>query len=831
MSTFAIVLGVGFVAGTLVFTDTLNRSFTALFASTVGDVVVEPDLTAHANEKRNAAAARKDRTLPGSLVRDLERVEGAARADGNVLDAAYVVDVNGKVMGGLGTALASNWTGAPAGHGLTGLEIVTGRAPETPDEVVLDAATVRRSGHVVGDEVTVVTSGDDGVLRPELVGVADFAEGGSFSGATWLAMTTDATQDLFLSGKNRFTSIWVTAAPGVTQSQLRDRVAAVVGDDVRVRTGDEVADESATQLLTAVSFLTTFLLVFAGISLVVGAFLIVNTFSILVAQRSRELALLRALGASRRQVTASVMLEAVVLGILGSTFGVLLGIATAAAIRALFSTFGLDLSGQPLVLGARTFVASYAVGVAVTVAAAWFPARRSARIAPVQAMRDDVAMPETSLRRRFGLGLGLVAFGVLAWVGQGVLPHPGWWVGAGALAILLGVASALPVLCRPFLALAAGLFAALAQTPGRLAGQNALRNPRRTSATAAALMIGLALAGTMSIVGESARASVDKALADSFTGDYVVQDAVGQPFAPSVKRALAKVDGVTEVAAQRWTLAQVGTLPQLLVAVDPDDLTGLFAVDRVAGEVTRLRRDEVMVSQGESARTGLGVGDTWTAEVDGKPVSLDVVGVFADTPVLKGEVVTGFDSLAGMGLPRRDNFVVVAAGSPGLLVERGIRDAVADLPTVNVSDQASYAAEQRRPIDQMVTMVFALLGLALVIAVLGIVNTLVLSVMERTKEIGLLRAVGLSRSQTRRMVTLESVAIAALGAATGLVLGVVFGVVLMGSLRDQGLDVVRVPWGQLAVFGAVALVVGVLAAVAPARRAAKLDVLAAISAT
>ncbi len=836
MSTFAVVLGVAFVAGTLVFTDTLNRSFTSLFASSVGDVVVEPaERVAMPAGGPGGRSGDGDglaaRSLPGSLVKDLAGLPGVARVDGNVLDTAvFVVDAQGKVLGTVGTALASNWTGAPAGHGIVGLQVVQGREPAGRDEVVMDASTARRAGHGVGSEVRLVTSTVAEVLEVRVVGIADFAEGGSFSGATWVAFDTATAQDLFMDGRDRFTSLWVTAEPGVSQEQLRDTVSAALPPGLQARTGDDAAEESASQLLNALSFLTTFLLIFAGISLVVGAFLIVNTFSILLAQRSRELALLRALGASRRQVTVSVQLEAFVLGLVGSVLGFLLGIAMAMAIRALFATFGLDLSGQPMVLRPRTFVVSFLVGVGVTMAAAWTPARRSARIAPVQAMRDDVALPESSMRTRFGAGLGLVALGlVLLFLGSGERGNAGWYLGAGVLAVLLGVAAAAPVLSRPFLLLAREFFGRLFGMVGRLAGQNSLRNPRRTTATASALMIGLALACTMAILGDSAKASVDQALEENFRGDYVVSNAVGQPFSTKVAARIARIDGVADVVAQRWAFAENDGAPVGVVAVDPADLTGLLDVTLLEGRVGALDRGTVLVSRTRAEDSDLSVGDPWDLTFDGRRTEVRVVGIFEDNAVLTFGVVTTPDTLTGVGIPARDSLLVVDVDEPGTPLQSAVQSVVSDLPTVTVKDQAAYAAEQREPIDRMVTMIFALLGLALLIAVLGIVNTLALSVVERTREIGLLRAIGLSRRQTRRMVTVESVVIAALGASLGVCLGIGFGVVLMRALRDEGLEVVSVPWEQLGVFVVVSLVVGVLAAVLPARRASRLDVLDAIS--
>ncbi|WP_110240795.1 ABC transporter permease [Nocardioides gilvus] len=823
MSTFAIVLGVAFVAGTLVFSDTLNRSFTALFASTVGDVVVQ--------------AERGTRTLPADLVDKLAQVDGAARADGNVLDTSvFVIDKNNKPIGGNGApALASNWTGAPAGHGLVGLEVVSGRAPEKAGEVVFDATTARRAGYAIGERVTLVTGAQE-ALDPELVGIVDFAEGGSFSGATWVAFDTRTAQQQFLKGRDRFNSAWVTAAPGVSQEELRDLVAEELPKGFEARTGDDVADESASALLKAVSFLTTFLLIFAGISLVVGAFLIVNTFSILVAQRSRELALFRALGASRRQVTSSVLLEAFVLGVLGSTVGIALGVVMAMGIRALFSNFGLDLSGQSLVFQPRTFIASYLVGVLVTMAAAWFPARRTARIAPIQAMRDDVAMPESSLRNRFigGSVTIVVGGGMLALGLGGSVPRAGWFVGLGILAILLGVAAASPVISQPFLLAARALFAATLGTVGNLAGQNSLRNPRRTTATASALMIGLALASTMAIVGDSAKASVDATLEESFRGDYVVSSVVGQPFSTAIARQMAKVDGVEEIAALRFAFASAADgaedeWQQGISAASRTSLEGLVGLEMREGSLSDLGKGRVVVGESHAADEGLAVGDTLSLVVNETPVEWKVVGIFVDNPIVVFPVVTSPKSFLAAGLKDRDSQLMVDVVETSFVRQSQLSDVIADQPLISLMDQADFAAEQREPIDQMVTMIFALLGLALLIAVLGIVNTLALSVIERTREIGLLRAIGLSRGQLRVMITIESMVIALLGALLGIGLGVGFGVALMHSLREQGLEVISVPWDQLIVFGVVALLVGVLAAVLPARKAARLDVLAAIA--
>lgn len=834
MSTFAIVLGVAFVAGTLIFSDTLNRSFTALFASTVGDVVVRPEGGTTADGTPSTI------TIPGSLLDDLREVPGAARVDGNVNSfGVYVISDDAKVVSGFGPpAIGGNWSDAPAGHGLEGLAIVKGHEPHGPDEVLLDERTAERAGYEVGDLVPIIPStaieaveGDDLAslrLTPTLVGIAGFPSGGSLNGATFAAFDTPTAQDLFLDGEDAYTDVWVTAEDGVTQEELRDDVAEVLPDGVEAVTGDDAADEAASDLLQAISFLTTFLLIFAGISLVVGAFLIVNTFSILVAQRSRELALLRALGASKRQVTWSVQLEAFVLGVLGATVGLGLGVLLAMGIRALFANFGLDLSGQPLIFAPRTFVASYAVGIVVTMTAAWLPARRTGRIAPIQALRDDVALPESALHRRLIVGTALIGVGaVVLWLGLfSDLPHGGWQTGGGILAILLGVAAAAPVIARPFLLLALAVFARLFGTVGTLAGQNSLRNPRRTAATASALMIGLALACTMAIVGDSAKASVDRSVSVNFVGDYVVSNVIGTSFTPSIGDRMEGIEGVDHVIRERFAPAERDGDDQFIAAVSAAD------VDRLELEVTdgdTLAPGSVMVQRGWADDEDVEVGDDLTLEMPAGERTYAVAGVFDDNPVVAAPVLLTIEDFAEAGFPDRDNVLIVFTDdSPG--VQDRLDEVVADLPVVTVKDQAEFAEEQRGPIDQFVLMIFALLGLALVIAVLGIVNTLALSVIERTREVGLLRAIGVSRPQLRWMITLESVVIAVLGAVLGVLLGIGFGVALMYAVRDEGLEVISVPFVQLGVFLLLAVVIGVLAAVFPARRAARLDVLQAIAA-
>jgi putative ABC transport system permease protein len=496
-----------------------------------------------------------------------------------------------------------------------------------------------------------------------------------------------------------------------------------------------------------------------------------------------------------------------------------------------FEQFGLDLSGQSLVFAPRTVVASYVVGVLVTMVAAFFPARRTARIAPVQALSDDIALPETSIRRRLLVGFLLVATGLVALVFGLLLdvPQPLVFVGGGVLGVLLGVASASPVISRPFLAVAQRLYARGLGPVGNLAGQNALRNPRRTAATASALMIGLTLACTMAIVGDSAKSTVDKAVADAFVGDFVVSNVFSGEFNPGIADKMAGVDGVDSVVRERLQFLEVDGDEDFATAIDPEAV-GPLELKLAQGSLA-LTDGSVLVQQQYADDHGLSVGDKVPVKPPKGAADWTVAGVIEDNPVIFTGLITTIATFEASGFEPSDNALIVFAadGVDPASLQEPLDDIVAKLPSVTVKNQDAFAKEQRAQIDNFVRIIYALLALALIIAVLGIVNTLALSIIERTREVGLLRAIGMSRRQLRRMIRLESIVIAMLGAVLGVVLGVFFGLVLMRSLRDEGLDVISVPVTQLAVFLVLALVIGVLAAVLPARRAARLDVLKAIA--
>ncbi|GAA8847109.1 ABC transporter permease [Helicobacter pylori] len=825
MSAMAIVLGTAFVAGSLIFTDTLGRTFDGIMDGTVGDVVVQPEQT---DDYGGSGGGR----VTAADVEEFAQLPGAERADGSV-DAigVFVVGKNGKVVGGQGApALSFNYSEAPNQLGKNPIVIDDGRAPERDGEVVVDTATAERAGYEVGDDISLVTTGDTPEIKAELVGTMTFGEGG-MAGASVVIFDTKTMQKYFMDGKDEYSSVWVTAKDGVSQQELLTQAEPLVPDGYKGWTGKGLAEENQNDVQQALGFITTFLLVFAGIALFVGSFLIINTFSIIVAQRGRELALLRAIGASKRQVVRSVLLEAFLIGVVGATLGLLLGVVLAMGIKALFATIGLDLSGSGLVFAPRTVIAAYVVGILVTMVAAWVPARRAGSVPPVAAMRDsiDTGIGHHPVRR--GLEVGVLVLGVVAFL-YGLFVADSrelWWIGGGIVGLVLGTAFLAPFVGRPVISGLGRLYRAAFGSVGRMAEQNSVRNPGRTAATASALMIGMTLVALMGVVASSTTASVDKQIEETFRADYILSNAVGQPFSSTVADRVAQVDGVREVSPVRFSSAQVDGGQLYVTAIDPRSFADVEQIEPTSGTAD-LDEDSVMLSTKHEG--GRSVGDTVEVTMGSSTKELTVVGFYDEIQAIGSpEVLMSVDTVEAMNGSAADNwaFIFLDSGADKAQVESDIEQIVDKQPLVTLKDQAGYADEQRASINQLLYLIYALLGLAIVIAVLGIVNTLGLSVMERTREVGLLRAVGLSRRQLRRMITLESVTIALLGALLGIVLGVIAGVAIQRALVDDGITELAIPWVQMLVFVGLAGIIGVLAALLPARRASRMDILRAIS--
>jgi putative ABC transport system permease protein len=829
LSAFAIVLGVAFVSGSFIFTDALGGAFNGIIKGTTADVEVAP-------KGAGSFTAQQDtRTIAASVVRRLAKLPQTAAAHGvDQVQGVYVIGANGKLVGGNGPpGLAFNYGTTRAITGDQIIRLTSGQLPSGMGEVALDESTAEKAGYSLGDRVTLVTPGKQPLMHATLTGLVHFGSSGGLVGATLTIYDQTAIQQLFFGGRDVFTGVSLTAADGVSQDQLAKAANKVLPPDVRARSGDAVAKENQDAIGKALGFINTFLLVFAAVAMVVGTFLIINTFSILVAQRSRELALLRAMGASKGQVNRSVLTEAFVVGLIGSTIGIGLGYLLALGLRALFAVIGLDLGSATFPLKPRTIAVSYAVGVVVTMIAAYLPARRAARIAPVAAMRDEVALPESSLRRRMIAGASSVLVGIALMVagfrgsgGTGLL-----LIGGGMLLILVGVALMSPVLGRPVILALGALFRRVFGTVGALATQNSLRNPRRTAATASALMIGLTLVALMSILGQSAKASTDKAINDTLTADFVVSNAVGTPFSTGIADRIRQIPGVQTVAQFRSAVGKIDGDQVFLGAADPTALAQALKVKMSAGAMSDLANSAILVDKNTASSHHYALGDQVALRLQAGVQKLTVAGVFSASAAVPANYLVTLDTLRKGGLQPADSllFITKSPGAETAAIDAQIAQVIKGLPTVTLKNQQEFADEQSQQINTFLYIIYALLGLAIIIAVLGIVNTLALSVIERTREVGLLRAVGLSRRQLRRMVRLESVAIAVLGAVLGVIMGVAFGIVLQRAIADQGIDVLSIPGLQLAFFVLVAALVGVLAAVLPARRAARLNVLDAIT--
>jgi putative ABC transport system permease protein len=699
--------------------------------------------------------------------------------------------------------------------------------------VALDAATAKKTSYAPGDPVTILFAGGPATFT--VSGIAGFGEADNLAGATMAAFDLPTAQQV-LGKVGVFDSIDVAAEPGVGAEELRDRISAALPNGLEAVTTDEVVAESSKAVADALGFFTTALLGFAGISLLVGALIIWNTFSILVAQRTRELALLRAVGASRRQVRLSVVAEALVVGLVAAALGLGLGVGVAAGLRAVLGVAGIEVPTTTLQVEPRTVVAALLVGVVVTVLAALLPARQATKVAPIAALRAVDAPAKPIGRVRIALGVTLTALGGagLAWsiAEEGQLSL----AGIAMLLTLAGVLVLAPVIGGAVTRVVGVPLARLGGTTAKLARQNALRNPRRTASTATALMIGLALVSTVTVVASSMKASVAEVVADSNRADFILkaasQAAPGLP--PKLAEQLRAVDGVDTVAEMRYGAAQVDGATTFVGAVDPATVDAAADLQVKSGSIAALDDRSVFVSTKVAQQRGWGIGDTVEITYAQTGAHLfTLAGTFANTAMTGTDYLTTLATHDAHGGTPLDIAVLVVA-QPGVDLDqlRTRMDAVvAAYPNAQLDDAASFSEAQAQTIDQLLAIVTMLLALAVIIALLGIVNTLALSVFERTRELGLLRAVGMTRRQVRAVVRWESVIVAVLGALLGAVLGLAFGVALTRGLAGEGLSVVDVPGARLALYVVAAAFAGVLAAIAPARRAAKVDVLRAVAAT
>ncbi|MYT29389.1 MULTISPECIES: ABC transporter permease [unclassified Streptomyces] len=827
MTVLAVMLGVAFVSGTLVFTSTISDALQA--SSRKGfdnvDVAIQRGGTDRADGAPGARSA-----LDQKLLDKAAHLPGAASATGSVSGFTAVADKHGKLIGDGFSTSGANYFPGPDGTDAR-YPMRAGTAPKGPHEFALDARTADRGGYKVGDTVRISVDGP--VREQKLTGVFTTDDGRVGAGGSLALFDTATAQKLFAT-PGEFSEIDVKAAPGTSQTALKDAVEKVLPKGAEATTGRELADEQAKFIAQSMDGMKNALLAFAGVALFVGVFIIANTFTMLVAQRTKELALLRAVGASRRQVTRSVLAEALVVGTVAGVTGLLAGIGIGAGLRALLGVTGGKMPDGPLVVSPSTILISLLVGVVVTVLAAWLPGRRAAKIPPVAAMNSVHATATTkSLVVRNTIGALLAGAGTAAVLVATGMSDGKATMGLGTALLVTGVLVLTPLLSRPLIALAAPALR-LFGISGALARQNAVRNPRRTAATASALTIGLLLITGMTVVAGSVQQAVDKMATSSLKADYVVSMASRSPLSPDVAKKLASADGVTASSPLRNSPSRVGSDIEYLTGVNGKDFGKLTRLDFTEGALGTLGGDRAVVDGSLAKEKGWHTGSRLPVTFeDGKKGTLTIGGIYEGNEVIRG-IILDNGTLAPHQKHATDMQVMVkTAHGATPEAKDSLVKALGENPAIAVADKKDVSDSISKTITLMLNMLYGLLAMAVIVAVLGVVNTLAMSVFERSQEIGMLRAIGLDRRGIKRMVRLESLVISLFGGVLGIGLGVFFGWATGELIKGTGqlptYELV-LPWGRMGIFLALAALVGVLAALWPARRAAKLNMLQAIKA-
>ncbi|MCX5391129.1 ABC transporter permease [Streptomyces sp. NBC_00094] len=825
MTVLAVMLGVAFVSGTLVFTDTLSQALRGQSAKSYDDVAVAVEMYPSPEE------ARKTPGLSEAVVDKVAALDGVTSVSARVDGFAGVPDENGKLIGlgwaNKGTNFAPGKDGKDGAYAFT-----TGTGPAEARQVALDKDTADKGGYKVGDTVRVATNGP--VQEYTLSGVFTTDDGAVNAGGSLVLFDTPVAQKLYLK-PGYFKNLTVTA-PGADADKLLDQVLKVVPKAATAQTGQALADQQAKDIESGLGAFNQMLLGFAGIALFVGVFLISNTFTMLVAQRTKELALMRAVGASRKQITRSVLAEAGLVGLVASAVGYVLGIGLAVGLRSAMAAFELKVPDGPLVLEATPVLSAFGVGILITMLAAWLPGRRAAKIPPVAAMNSVHATPNTkSLVVRNAIGAALTALGaVLIVLGAGQGGDDGrMLIAGGAFVTLIGVIVLIPFLSRPVIAVIRPFFVTAFGVSGRLAGLNAVRNPRRTGATASALAIGLTLVTGLSVLGVSAGTALDKMTVDQIKADYMVTMAGGgQGLSNEALAALEKAPGVTAVSPQQAGALEIKGDYASASGVTPGDVEKVLNLNVVNGSLASLGEGMIAVDDKTAAKRGLKVGTAVPVAYMDKQKSTLTVGAiyeqseFVSPVLIDKKLLDAHEQQAYIG-----QIFVSTDGGPTDANEQALAKAMGDNPAITVLDKKDIRDEFGGQINLMLNIMYGLLGMALIIAVLGVVNTLAMSVFERQQEIGMLRAIGLDRRRVKRMVRLEAVVISVFGAVVGIGLGSFLGWAIGQTFKNSlpGYTLV-LPWDRIGVFLVLAALVGVLASLWPARSAAKLNMLSAIKA-
>jgi len=830
LTALSIIFGVGFVAGTFIFTDTIDATFNTLFDDVFAgiDVVVETD-----SEFTPGFGAPPP--FDEEVLEVVQAVPGVKAAAGSSGGYSQLIDNNGEAIQPQGPpTLGGSWTDAPELQGNS--ELREGNAPQGPGEIVIDAATATDNDLAVGDVVDVLIP--IGREQFEIVGIVGFGETDNIAGATVTLFTLEEAQRV-LDQEGLLGTIQVAADDGVSAAELTNRInLALPGGLVANTAADESAD-NAEQLSEGLGFIQTVLLVFAAISVFVGAFIIQNTFRIVVAQRTRELGLMRAIGATGNQVIRMVLIEALIVAIIGSILGIGFGFVISGGLTALMSSLGFDLPSTAQQLALRTIIAGLSVGIIVTLFSALLPAIKAARIPPIAALMEVETETTGSLRRRsivggvtLAIGLFLVLNGLFGDIIDIGPINELTSVGIGVLIVFIGV-SILSVLFIEPLAKVISAPMVTGKITGRLARENSIRRPRRTAATASALMIGLALVGFFFILGDSIKATTSAAIEEGLRADYVVSvEGFANGFPTTLADTLDAAPEVGAVTSLRLGFWDNDGTDDLLIGLNTDTVDETIFLGLEQGSLEALSEGGIFVHEDAADDNGWVLGDTIPMGFAATGlVNAEIVGIYTEANVVQVAYLTSLDFYEENFSDQLDFVIALKAAEGVPLADAAavVETATADFPNTNLEDQVEYRQSQEDQVDLLLNLFNGLLALAVIIALLGIINTLILSIIERTREIGLLRAVGMSRRQVKRMVIWESIIVAVIGGVFGLVLGIFFGFVLVSALGSQGIDHLSIPIGQLVFLLVFSAVVGVIAGLWPARKAAKLNVLEAIS--
>jgi putative ABC transport system permease protein len=829
LSALAVVLGTMFMSAAFVAGDTMAKGFENLFSTANENLDVQ--VTAKSDAPRSEQGNEVATAFVDQATADrIAKVPGVARSTPHVgTDGARVVGKNGKVVASNGPPrLGIGWV-----EDSSLLRLREGRGPDEPDEIAINAGLAKTTGYTIGDRVDVIT------LEPRrtftVVGIFGYTGGrDSLGGETVVAFTMPTAQELMIKAPGRYTNVDIRAAGGVSQAELKARVAAAIGPDYTVRTGEEVARDQASQTASFVNILKGGLTGFAIIGLFTGAFLIFNTFSMLVAQRTRELALYRSFGASRGQVNRSVLFESALLGLVAALAGLGIGVGVGYLLRKLLESFanaGLPVSG--VVVRPYVVVVTLLVGTAFTVAAALIPALRASRVAPMAAIRE-AENPDKPLGRLTAAGAVVFAAGValLALKLTDVVEDALWWMlGGGAALAFLGVAMLAPSVARPVTGL---LGRALSwAVPGRLGTRNTGRNPRRTAVTAAALMIGVTLATGAGVFAASAKSGISNVFTNDLNAQLVVATdftGTGQAgFDPSMVDQMKAIPGVQTALAARVDSVRLDGRTVTLIATDVDAAQVIFKMVPKEGELRALNAGEIVVDSDTAKNRGWRLGDSLPVQTArGGDYREKIVGIYQTNNIANGPILNPADAATFRSPYAQQGYVKVADDGQVGAVKSRLEALVKNNPEVTVSDRSAIIEQSSRFLDIVLAILNVLLGLTIVVAVLGVINTLLLSVFERTREIGLVRAIGMSRRQLGWMVTVESILISVFGVLLGIAAGVALGVAIVQAVGGDFLKL-TMPWSYLVATLILALVAGVIAAILPAIRAARLNVLEAIA--